>query len=142
MSSIEKTCAYCGLPPRKDENGICIKMKKCSRCKIVSYHDIDCQKHHWKIHKNSCGKKDSTTSSQSSSGAASATRGPAPSNRTKRKHRSITPTHKLVTNRYKELRSQGVSAQEAMKRAQDEFHPSDEKVLESGSKVAAMFGLR
>jgi len=44
------------------------------------------------------------------------------------------PVHKLVTRRFKELRSQGVSTQEAMKRARGEFQPSEEHELDPGSK--------
>ena len=35
------------------------------------------------------------------------------------------PVHQLVTKRFKQLRSQGVSVQEAMKRAREEFQPSE-----------------
>lgn len=133
MPSKEKTCAFCGKPPLKDENGNYIKMKTCSRCRSVFYHDIECQKKHWKVHKKTCGKPNPSLP-HSSSAQASTTRRQAADNRTKQKHRSMDPVHQLVTRRFKELRSQGVSVQEAMKRAREEFQPSEESDLDPGSK--------
>lgn len=135
MPSKERTCSYCGKLPFKDGAGNYMKMKTCSRCKSVYYHNIECQKKHWKVHKKTCGNLYSS-SAQSSSASASTTRRPAP------KHRSMDSVHQLVTRRFKELRSQGVSVQEAMKRAREEFQSSDESDLDPGSKVAAMFGMR
>lgn len=87
-------------------------MKTCSRCKQVYYHDVECQKKHWKIHKQSCGKP------------AFATKSSTTSNRPKQKHRSMDTVHQLVTRRFKELRKQGVPVHEAMTRAREEHQPS------------------
>jgi len=46
-------CAFCDLPP----NGKTV-LKVCSRCKNVAYHGSECQKKHWKVHKQVCGQKD------------------------------------------------------------------------------------
>mmetsp|Transcript_49559 Transcript_49559/g.53474 ORF Transcript_49559/g.53474 Transcript_49559/m.53474 type:complete len:251 (-) Transcript_49559:301-1053(-) len=46
-------CAFCDLPP----NGKTV-LKVCSRCKNVAYHDAECQKKHWKVHKQVCGQKE------------------------------------------------------------------------------------
>ncbi len=112
-TSTQKICAFCGKPPFNDETGNCINMKTCSRCKQVYYHDVECQKKHWKIHKQSCGKPSS-----------SATKSSTTSNRPKQKHRSMNTAHQLVTRRFKELRKQGVPVQEAMTRAREEHQPS------------------
>lgn len=118
-TSTEKICAFCGKPPFNDEEGNCIKMKTCSRCKKVYYHDVECQKKHWKVHKQSCAK------TSSSSGQSRATKSSITSNSTKQKHRSIDTAHQLVTRRFKELRKQGVPIQEAMTRAREEYQPSE-----------------
>ena len=133
--SIEKICAFCRKPPSKDETGNCIKLKTCSRCKSVCYHDIECQKKHWKVHKKVCGIS-SPPSSQSPAAQASITKRPSTSNniRTKQKHRSIDPIHQLVTRRFKELRKQGAPVQEAMKRAREEFQTSEDRYLDPASK--------
>lgn len=133
MTSIEKLCSFCKKPPLKDKAGNFIKMKTCSRCRSVFYHDIECQKKHWKIHKKTCGKFD-PSSSQLSPVVASTPRPLATTKRKKQKHRSMDPVHQLVTGRFKELRSQGVSVQEAMKRARNEFQPSEQYNLDPGSK--------
>jgi hypothetical protein len=133
MSSRERTCSFCGKPPLKDEAGNYIKMKRCTRCRSVFYHDIECQKKHWKVHKEECGNP-CPPAPQSSSAPVSTTRRPATSNRTKQKHRSMDPVHQLVTRRFKKLRSQGVSEKEAMKRARNEFQRSEEYDLDPGSK--------
>ncbi|KAK3271460.1 hypothetical protein CYMTET_20191 [Cymbomonas tetramitiformis] len=39
-------CAACSLPGKK--------MKKCSGCRLVSYCSRECQKEHWKMHKENC----------------------------------------------------------------------------------------
>lgn len=124
MSSAEKSCGYCGQPPRRDEAGNEIKMKTCSRCKSVYYHDIDCQKRHWKLHKKSCGQPKPSQHPLSS----------MPDKEIKQKHRSMNPVHQLVTRRFKELRSQGVSAHEAMQKARAEFQPSEDHELDPASE--------
>lgn len=129
---LEKSCAYCCQPPRKDEAGNEIKMKTCSRCKRVYYHDIDCQKRHWKLHKKSCGQPKPSQHPLSS----------MPEKKIKQKHHSMDPVHQLVTRRFKELRSQGVSVHQAMQKARAEFQPSEDHELDPASKVAAMFGMR
>lgn len=130
----ENTCSFCGKLPLKDEAGNYTKMKICSRCKSVRYHDIECQRKHWKLHKKNCGNVNPTSSQSSSSAAVSSTRRPATGDRTKQNHRSMDPVHQLVTRRFKELRSRGASVQEAMKRARNEFQPSEEFDLDPGSK--------
>jgi lipopolysaccharide biosynthesis glycosyltransferase len=50
--------------------------------------------------------------------------------------------HKLVTQRFKELRAQGKCTKDAMKQARAELQPSDEVERDVGSQVAAMFGMR
>jgi len=141
MISDEKTCAYCGKPPLKDATGKYIKMKTCSRCRGVYYHDVECQKRHWKAHKKTCGKQCSA-SSKAASAQPSTARRSTHSNRKKQKHRSMDPAHQLITRRFKELRSQGASVQEAMERAREDFESPEEYDLDPGSKVAAMFGMR
>jgi len=141
MTSREKICSFCKKPSLKDEAGDFIKMKTCSRCRSVFYHDIECQKKHWKIHKKTCGNFNSS-SSQSSSVVVSTPKRLETTKRNKQKHRSMDPVHQLVTSRFKELRSQGVSVQEAMKRARNKFQPSEQYNLDPGSQVAAMFGMR
>jgi glycogenin glucosyltransferase len=49
--------------------------------------------------------------------------------------------HKLISNRFKELRAQGKSTQDAMQQAREELQP-DEPNHDVGSQVAAMFGMR
>lgn len=120
----QKNCAFCGKPPLKDEAGNDIKMKTCSRCKSVYYHDVDCQRKHWKVHKKTCGNP-STSSSQSTSSAKAS----------KQPHRSADTVHQRVTRRFKELRKEGVPVQEAMKMAREEFQPPDN--LDAGSKGAS-----
>ena len=66
-TGLKKICAYCGLPPRKDASSDTeIKLKKCSRCKIVFYHDAECQKKHWKVggHRAECAALVTSSSSQ------------------------------------------------------------------------------
>ena len=121
MEASKKLCSYCRKPPLKDAAGNDIKMKVCSRCKSVCYHNIECQKKHWKEHKKAC-RYHNLSSSQT---LASAPKNPVNSHKTKQKHRSMDPVHQRVTKRFKQLRSQGVSVQEAMKRAREEFQPSE-----------------
>jgi len=47
-------CHLCGQPPRKTESGTLIPLKKCSRCQLAWYHDAECQKRHYSIHKTMC----------------------------------------------------------------------------------------
>ncbi len=42
-------CASCKEPARGNE-----KLLKCGRCKKVWYHDVSCQRQHFKIHKKKC----------------------------------------------------------------------------------------
>ena len=123
----DKNCAFCGKPPLQDQAGNDIKMKTCSRCKIVYYHDVDCQRNHWKVHKRTCGNP----STPPSSATASTTKRPA----NKQTHRSADTVHQRVTCRFKELRKEGVAVQDAMKRAREEFQPPDD--LDAGSKGAS-----
>ncbi|KAL3925277.1 MAG: hypothetical protein SGILL_000518 [Bacillariaceae sp.] len=48
---------------------------------------------------------------------------------------------KLIRRRYKELRSQGKSTEEAMQQAREELQPSDIHEVDAGAQVAAMFGI-
>ncbi len=122
----DKNCAFCGKPPLKDQAGNDIKMKTCSRCKIVYYHDVDCQRKHWKIHKKTCGNPSSQSSAKAYATKRSAN---------KQTHRSADTVHQRVTRRFKELRKEGVAVQDAMKRAREEFQPPDD--LDAGSKGAS-----
>ena len=45
MEAVANPCAVCQTA---DANSMC------SRCKLVRYCSVDCQKHHWKIHKKTC----------------------------------------------------------------------------------------
>ena len=45
----DKACSTCGQERGKN-------IKKCSKCKMVQYCDIGCQKLHWPIHKKFCDK--------------------------------------------------------------------------------------
>ncbi len=94
-------------------------MKTCSRCKSVYYHDVECQKQHWKVHKKICGKPETVKAASK----------PA---RPKQAHRSADTVHQRVTRRFKELRKEGVPVQEAMQRARMEFQPPDN--MDAGSK--------
>src|SRR6056300_307543 len=56
-SSTEQTagtmcCANCGKP-EVDE----VKLKICTRCELVTYCSVDCQKNHRKKHKKTCKKR-------------------------------------------------------------------------------------
>jgi hypothetical protein len=42
-------CASCKEPARENE-----KLLRCGRCKKVWYHDVSCQRRHFKIHKKQC----------------------------------------------------------------------------------------
>lgn len=44
-----KRCAVCGAGGN---------LKKCSRCKAVSYCGADCQRAHWAVHKRSCRQRE------------------------------------------------------------------------------------
>lgn len=44
-----RVCDACGLPPRDGK-----KLRCCSRCKDVWYHDLECQKKHYPQHKKRC----------------------------------------------------------------------------------------
>jgi SET domain len=49
-------CSMCELPPRKSSDGNLLKLKSCSVCKSAWYHDVHCQRAHFKQHKKVCGK--------------------------------------------------------------------------------------
>lgn len=50
--------------------------------------------------------------------------------------------HKLVQKRYKTLRAEGKSTQEAMQQARAEILPGSDQEVDVGTQVAAMFGMR
>lgn len=52
----ERPCSFCGLPPKRAEAGTLIPLKRCSRCHQAWYHDIDCQRKHFSVHKKECKK--------------------------------------------------------------------------------------
>jgi len=45
-------CSHCNLPPYNSQHKLLI----CSNCVSASYHNIHCQRAHWKIHKQSCAQ--------------------------------------------------------------------------------------
>ena len=49
MSSLSSLCSFCGLPPRPNQ-----KLRKCTRCNSVQYHDSTCQRKHYPQHKKIC----------------------------------------------------------------------------------------
>ncbi len=50
-------CAWCGEVAR-DQDGSCVKLKQCGRCRKVGYCSVECQKSHWKTHKKECSGKE------------------------------------------------------------------------------------
>jgi len=51
--------------------------------------------------------------------------------------------HKLIAKRFKELRAQGLSGNDAMQQARAEYNQGDDDVqVDAGTQVAAMFGMR
>jgi hypothetical protein len=48
-----RCCSYCLLPPKV----IGKKLKSCSRCHNAWYHDADCQKKHFSVHKKECHRQ-------------------------------------------------------------------------------------
>jgi hypothetical protein len=50
--------------------------------------------------------------------------------------------HQMVTKRYKQLRSEGLRIEDAMKQAREELQPSDDFEPDAGTKVAEMFGIQ
>jgi MYND finger/SET domain len=61
MNSCSSTCDGCGLPPRVQPNGLgAVPLKRCARCRQAAYHDAECQRQHYKIHKSSCRQSLST----------------------------------------------------------------------------------
>lgn len=49
-----KRCDYCGKTQLKSTDGSLLSLKRCTRCLNASYHDVDCQNKHWKVHKLVC----------------------------------------------------------------------------------------
>jgi SET domain/MYND finger len=47
-------CDGCGKAPHVHEDGSLIPLKRCTRCRHVSYHDAECQRRHYKEHKAKC----------------------------------------------------------------------------------------
>lgn len=48
---MNKACSNCAKVPKDTDT----RYKVCSRCKMYSYCSQQCQKEHWKEHKNTCG---------------------------------------------------------------------------------------
>ena len=42
----KRRCAACGIEERK--------LRRCARCRTVSYCSVDCQRQHWPEHKQRC----------------------------------------------------------------------------------------
>mmetsp|Transcript_3929 Transcript_3929/g.4360 ORF Transcript_3929/g.4360 Transcript_3929/m.4360 type:complete len:142 (-) Transcript_3929:539-964(-) len=136
----EKTCAYCGLPPVKNDSNIDIKLKVCSRCKNVYYHGLECQQKHWKAgHKKEC--EQTLAQRKKAGGFCSSNKNAGIKKKKTTAHYSMDQIHQLVTRRFKELRAKGISTQDSMKQARDEFQPSEHE-MDPGTKVASMFGMR
>lgn len=54
-TTAEIACDGCGQPRRFDAvKNVFIPLKQCSRCHQSSYHDVECQKRHYKVHKLTC----------------------------------------------------------------------------------------
>ena len=51
---MERICHACSSPPLRDGNDQPIKMLRCSRCKNAWYHNVKCQRNHYKKHKEKC----------------------------------------------------------------------------------------
>lgn len=51
---ITDCCAACLQPPRQKGNGESIPLLRCSRCRKVWYHDVECQRKHYKHHRLFC----------------------------------------------------------------------------------------
>lgn len=47
-------CDGCKEAPHQDENGKKRPLRRCTRCRRVSYHNTACQRNHWPVHKNEC----------------------------------------------------------------------------------------
>jgi hypothetical protein len=45
-------CAFCEESPQR----AALTLSKCGRCMKVAYCSKGCQKAHWKLHKQQCGK--------------------------------------------------------------------------------------
>ncbi len=50
----QRLCHACGKPPHRDGNNKPIKMLRCSRCHAAWYHNVECQRKHYKEHKHQC----------------------------------------------------------------------------------------
>ena len=58
MASSVPHCDGCGKPAFRDtESGDIIPLKRCSRCRQVYYHNLTCQKEHFKQHRKHCRRK-------------------------------------------------------------------------------------
>ena len=57
-------CSMCQLPPRTSSDGTQLKLKSCSVCKSAWYHDVHCQRAHFKQHKKLCGKLQNNETTQ------------------------------------------------------------------------------
>ena len=60
-NSAHRVCSYCQLPPKDGGK----KLKICSKCKKVWYHNAECQRKHWSLHKHDCKKWSTTVSKKS-----------------------------------------------------------------------------
>jgi len=59
-----KLCSFCQQPPRRTKSGRMIPLKECSRCHQAWYHDSNCQKQHYPIHKTICRSVITTTTTK------------------------------------------------------------------------------
>mmetsp|Transcript_26853 Transcript_26853/g.30735 ORF Transcript_26853/g.30735 Transcript_26853/m.30735 type:complete len:684 (+) Transcript_26853:19-2070(+) len=64
LSSEKRNCDGCKELAYKDKDGNFLKMLRCSRCKNAWYHNVSCQRRHYKEHKDVCRKISSTTISK------------------------------------------------------------------------------
>ena len=63
MSSLStnRRCDACDLPPRLSaDQQTPIPLRKCCRCHSTWYHDVECQRRHFSVHKKVCRRADTT----------------------------------------------------------------------------------
>lgn len=60
-----EVCNGCGRPPRRTKEGTFIPLRQCSRCGKAAYHDVTCQRRHYRKHKKVCRPHDATSQESS-----------------------------------------------------------------------------